>query len=649
MSVYFKNSEINEPYYYRQYEHDLQQVEEENLAKRLTLVSLPFFALHAPFAKVISLTMNTARSFSTMSNLSGAYQNGNYQEIGSAGLQVALAVISLSTVFVFHPISLMITTGHDIALNTKDSFEFLRAGDYSHSLSSMGQLANSGIYFAMLATNSLALVVLSLSVQIALEGYRSMDEFKEGRNLEGWGHFFMSIVRIAQLQPQIKLLQLEKSIKKEISPEKKHDESFEEYIEEVETAICTSDWKAFQHLKQSENWAKLSTSDLENLNYTLFEGCFKENLPRKNAIGLKMLEAILLDHPNANKSLEELTHLLDDAAAMGNADVFEFLLKRHPEAIRISSKQLLGILDYLCHVSLYPNGDITGFEDRLADGKAAISQMIVRHANWDKNSPQFLQEAYCCIINGILRKNVQIQLFQEFSTYPSWNQLDEKGISKILLETSYLRDSEIAKYVFHSLQKHNAYEKIDTKTLETIACRMVRIDVEPGEMEFGLDKIHLLELVTKHPHWKNLTPKQISTIAESIAWTGEYEYELLYILSKHENWKKIRELQLVSLADKFMSYMTNVKTFRLFVDHPNWEKIDTKHLAELAVISANRDCIDMLHFIAKHPNWQYFSAEDLVKIIKESYQNSHFMDIIAILSNHTNWNSVDAPQLIDKY
>ena len=212
------NISLKEPeYYHRQYDNDVKHLKSESSAfqkaQRVGLIALPFHSLHKPLGSVISLTMNSTRSFSCLSQSKDAFLKGDLKEISITMIQSTLAVVSTATVIFGNVYGMMLTSANDIIMNLHEMTQLLYKGQHEQVLEKFLQLCNNTLYLTMLIHGSLEIIVLSFIAQILIEAFKSQDllrKFKTSGDvldmLEGLAHISMSAIRGYQMKPQLKML-----------------------------------------------------------------------------------------------------------------------------------------------------------------------------------------------------------------------------------------------------------------------------------------------------------------------------------------------------------------------------------------------------------------------------------------------------------
>ena len=207
------------PYYYRDFSNDCPPPNSNddspaNVCIRVASVAIPFLSLYKPFGAVVSVAGNAMRSFTSLTEIHDAAKTGSVFEIAKSGAKTLVSVAALVLTFTAPVLGILLISGEDIVLYMGHLYETLSKEDYKKAFESCAHIFTSALYLSIFFSSSLELMVISFSAQILLGLYQSLNEFKEGNNLEGCGHLVMSAFRIHQLVPHIETLQFKWEIQK---------------------------------------------------------------------------------------------------------------------------------------------------------------------------------------------------------------------------------------------------------------------------------------------------------------------------------------------------------------------------------------------------------------------------------------------------
>jgi hypothetical protein len=211
MSMPSVRGTISEPiYYHREYENDVADKGNEpswmQQSQRVATVALPFFSLYRPLSLPISLGMGTLRAFSNANQLLASIQQGNSRDIPCQLLQTTIAVVALAGTIFAHPAGMLITTGHDIIIETIRLVGYLQRGEHKKALESCANIVNNALYLALFTHGGLDLAIASLGMQVLIGVYHAQEELRAGRYFEAAGYITMSLIRGNQMAQQVRVL-----------------------------------------------------------------------------------------------------------------------------------------------------------------------------------------------------------------------------------------------------------------------------------------------------------------------------------------------------------------------------------------------------------------------------------------------------------
>jgi len=220
---------FNPPYYHREYSNDIKNnIDEDNdnsqtllqvykKLKRLTPVVTPFIStFFKPLCYPITLLMDSSRVHTTASQLVNDIKSGNAKSITFATLQTTIAIIALASTIFAHPIGMIVTTSQDMMFELSALIQSLKDKNYEASLISLTKLINNTFYLALICRGGLELSIISFVMQAITLVISSREEFKKGRDLEGYGNLLLAAVRLLQGYSQFKLLQRQWEIEEEV-------------------------------------------------------------------------------------------------------------------------------------------------------------------------------------------------------------------------------------------------------------------------------------------------------------------------------------------------------------------------------------------------------------------------------------------------
>ena len=404
--------------------------------------------------------------------------------------------------------------------------------------------------------------------------------------------------------------------------------------EDALAVVRRGDLEAFLALENDRiTWNALSEEDLGHLTYSLFESCLDLNEDKKNKIGVIMLEALIISHPNANTSVERLARILTNAAYSGNFDVFEMLQQKHPKWQELRAQDIEELIGETL-TSASGGQRAIDFESRRAEGKENIVSLLINHNNWDRRSPSQVCNFACLLADHPLyiSSSKMISFIDEMKGTKGWRDMDAKLLARFLNNVGLDEHSE---YYYQLAMNHPSWDKLDKNMLKHIACSLGNSE-NPND-DSGLLKIRLLNCLIEHSNWANLQTKDLLAICK--ASENDYPYEFIFQISKHPNWNALSPRELFSLMVPPLR-LNDIRIYHLLMNHPNWNNIDKNSMATLAMMAANEDLPWLLSIVSTHPEWKNFTGSDLFEIIKWSYWCRHLSEIIEILSKHEKWASI---------
>ena len=261
-------------YYHREYKNDIPQKTEEsyqdswiNQCQRSAFVALPFISLYKPLSFPLSLAMGGLRTFTCINQLLASIKNGNSEKIPYAMLQTTIAAIALAGTVFAHPLGMLISTGHDLIIETVHLIDNLHKGEYQKAMENCLNIINNALYLALFLHGGLEIAIASLAMQILIGLYHSQAEFSKGNYIEAVGHLGMALVRGNQLAGQAQMLQLkwkiEDILRKAKSQESKRGVRSVHNLE-VKAGLKKQNALLLGHSKTSNNRLSESSDDLKN-------------------------------------------------------------------------------------------------------------------------------------------------------------------------------------------------------------------------------------------------------------------------------------------------------------------------------------------------------------------------------------------------
>lgn len=171
--------------------------------KRVTLVALPFLALHKPLNLPVSLVQGGIRTYSSSLELFEGFEHEDITEISSALLSVIVSIISIAGTIFAHPLGSVISRGYHTGLECYRLIKNVHEEKFEKALENVANIINNTLYFTLLLYQICELVIVSLITQILLKIYKSKKEFCKDHYIEFVGHLLMAGVRSTRFIDQV--------------------------------------------------------------------------------------------------------------------------------------------------------------------------------------------------------------------------------------------------------------------------------------------------------------------------------------------------------------------------------------------------------------------------------------------------------------
>jgi hypothetical protein len=175
--------------------------------QRVANVALPFLAMYKPFGFSVGVGSGAMRVLANVSNLTTAVKNGDKKDITFQVIQTAIAVASIASTLIAHPIGMLITTVNDVALDAFHMVKFIQAGDYQKAAEKGFSILSNAVYLGVMLGGGIELSIASIALQILNGIYQSRTEFIKGNYLEAFGHVAMVGIRCHQMAGRMHTLQ----------------------------------------------------------------------------------------------------------------------------------------------------------------------------------------------------------------------------------------------------------------------------------------------------------------------------------------------------------------------------------------------------------------------------------------------------------
>ncbi len=185
---------INDPvaYFHRNYNNDLPETFPHiDIVKRAATAGLPLITYLAPsLSKPLALGLGSLRSVSSLFELVSAAEADDTPGAAYAAVNTVIAITSVVSTVLAHPLGMIVTTGHDIGIEiykiaTKDGL----------TLENSLNILNNVLYLAMLVDGGMKLILLSFAMQIIQGMFSAHAEYQKGHWIEAAGQVALSCVR----------------------------------------------------------------------------------------------------------------------------------------------------------------------------------------------------------------------------------------------------------------------------------------------------------------------------------------------------------------------------------------------------------------------------------------------------------------------
>lgn len=219
MSINLYGISITEPvYYYREYAYDLEGWGrgEELCATTAYGVSLLYKSARLP----ISIVMGSGRTYQAVVELIKKMRDGELsksemltsENIPLAMLHAVFSVAGLAAMLFAFPLSLLISTVHDLIIDVirlkyflkKDDNEKVREINYQSIARPCLDIINRSLYLTLFFNRKLELTVASLAMQTVTNVYYSCYKIGTGNSIEGCYIMLMAMARFEQLNRLIR-------------------------------------------------------------------------------------------------------------------------------------------------------------------------------------------------------------------------------------------------------------------------------------------------------------------------------------------------------------------------------------------------------------------------------------------------------------
>lgn len=381
----------------------------------------------------------------------------------------------------------------------------------------------------------------------------------------------------------------------------------DEFLKKLDEAIITNDYETFLELQKSPFWINLSGEDLRDFTYTLFEVCIDRNDVNLNKNGFKMLEDLLINHPNSPITTKRLTRILECICESGNYEAFEMLMQKHPKYNELDSSQIYSILKEDIEASIGGSFSNDEYYLRQSEGKDRIFFTLIKHKNWDKDLVEFTFK--------LLSLSINPKVIAEIKNTKGFNDLSAKMLTSLMadLRIGYQVDDYTEEF-YKLCIEHKAFKDVDAKMLKKVVIGIFHKNyINYDEIQKAQKVARLFDLIMSHERWQDLNAKDLVDICENMSFFG---------------YREISENFILKLAT-----------------HPNWQNIDKDFMVEIACSLADENELKIFEIIINHPTWKNFTNEDLMEILRSANHrniyNNNINELIGIIKTHEKWPNIE--------
>lgn len=196
MAICNKNTFNCSDYYHRQFDNDIPY--------RLVSTFIPFLSFYKPLVRPLTLVSDLSRLIFNFKNFSTKELDLKTWSVEL--LKTTFALVALVSTIAYLSIGMVITTTHDIFINSKQIYDHLKQNNANAAFAHVGQLINSLIYLTLFYSPAFELLIVSLVIQVLINLYRCRKEFQNEHYIEATGHLLMSLARTYQLHIKIQSL-----------------------------------------------------------------------------------------------------------------------------------------------------------------------------------------------------------------------------------------------------------------------------------------------------------------------------------------------------------------------------------------------------------------------------------------------------------
>lgn len=173
-----------------------------DLGGRIAVLVPPFLSLYAPAGRVIHVGVHAVTSVDSLVKFSNSKQLGQASDLFC---RASLAAASVFFALTGRMYSMGVTVLGEMILDMHDLWGAYQMNNKRNAADLSFSLCSSALYAGMLFTGLPEVILTALVLQAVIELKHSREEFQEGKQLEGYAHLALSMVRAFQAIPSAKL------------------------------------------------------------------------------------------------------------------------------------------------------------------------------------------------------------------------------------------------------------------------------------------------------------------------------------------------------------------------------------------------------------------------------------------------------------
>ncbi|OGN66391.1 MAG: hypothetical protein A2888_02905 [Chlamydiae bacterium RIFCSPLOWO2_01_FULL_28_7] len=164
---------------------------QKDLAKRVSLASLPYFKLFQPYKNLISIAED---GYELISNIYEIKNIRNFEDAGKCIHVTAIKICSLGYTILSITVLNIVETSNDIAESIYYLAVAIINGNYPAIVENSLKLASYSLQFTLIFYDSLIIKSVSAITEISINVFNSYSEFRNDRHIEGYAEAGMAFI-----------------------------------------------------------------------------------------------------------------------------------------------------------------------------------------------------------------------------------------------------------------------------------------------------------------------------------------------------------------------------------------------------------------------------------------------------------------------